>query len=167
MNKAHGKLNQDQISGYFRANVGILIINDQGLLLAAERKEKPGSWQLPQGGIDQGEDEEDAALREMREELGFDEMDTKNLLRSLGESGWFSYQLPKSNWSEKHGRGQTQKFFAYQFIGQDSQLDEKFADSEEFRDWKWMSITDLIAVAWDIRKPVYEAVGSAFASFLS
>jgi 8-oxo-dGTP pyrophosphatase MutT (NUDIX family) len=126
MSQSHEALNQNQISGYFRANVGILLINKAYLVLAAERSERPGAWQLPQGGIDQGEEEEQAAMREMREELGFDKQDINDLLQPLGtHPGWFAYQLPKADWSEKNGRGQAQKYFAYRFIGEDDQLDEK------------------------------------------
>ena len=143
--KEHPKLNKNQISGYFRANVGNLIINTEGLVLAAERKERPGAWQLPQGGINQEESEEAAALREMREEIGLSEDDMNELMNLLGtHTGWFAYQLPEELWSEKNGRGQTQKFFAYRFLGQDEQLDEKFEKSEEFSSWKWVRMADLI-----------------------
>ncbi len=156
------------MSGYFRGNVGILLINKKGLVLAAERSEIPGAWQLPQGGIDQGEGVEQAALRELREELGFDNQDVKNLLQSLGtHPGWLAYELPEENWSEKNGRGQAQKFFAYRFVGGDDQLDAKFSASKEFRSWKWVNMSDLIEKVWAVRRPVYEALAQAFSAYLA
>jgi putative (di)nucleoside polyphosphate hydrolase len=168
MASEHPELSDEQISGYFRANVGILLVNSDGLVFAAERKEQPGAWQLPQGGIDQGEDEEQAARREMKEELGFVEEDLDKLLKPLGaDTAWYAYQLPRDLWSKKRGRGQVQKFFAYRFIGQDEQLNEKFSASEEFNAWKWMSISALIEEVWTIRRPVYEAIARTFSEHLA
>ena len=178
MSKEHAKLNEDQMSGYFRANVGAVIINGDGLVFAAERSKIPGAWQLPQGGINLGEKEEQAVLREIQEELGFDERDIGNLLQRLPkESGWFAYQLPEIEWSGKNGRGQTQKFFAYRFVGLDKQLDERFEEQKkqkkqagkeiEFGDWKWERMSDLTEKAWPIRRPVYEAVERAFSEYLA
>ena len=168
MGKDHAKLNEDQVSGYFRANVGVLLLNRDGLVLAAERKEIPGAWQLPQGGINQGEEEEQAVLREMREEIGFSEQDIRDLLQPLGtHPGWFAYQLPRENWSAKNGRGQAQRFFAYRFVGHDDRLDEAFGASPEFSAWKWTSMSDLIEEVWKVRRPVYEAIERAFAQHLA
>ena len=164
----HPVLQENQISGYFRANVGILIINSEGLVLVAERIERPGAWQLPQGGINQGEEEDQAVLREIKEEIGFGESEINNLLQPIGNpSNWLAYQLPKSNWSKKNGRGQVQKYFAYRYIGKDEQLDEKFSRSQEFSAWKWISISDLIKDAWHIRRPVYISVGQTFSKYLT
>jgi putative (di)nucleoside polyphosphate hydrolase len=168
MSKDHAKLNEDQVSGYFRANVGVLLINRDGLVLAAERKKVPGAWQLPQGGINRGEEEEKAALREMREELGFSEQDIHDLLQPLGtHPGWFAYQLPKENWSAKTGRGQVQKFFCYCFVGRDDRLDKVFGASQEFSAWKWIRMSDLIDEVWEVKRPVYEAVARAFLEYLA
>jgi putative (di)nucleoside polyphosphate hydrolase len=168
MSKDHAKLNEDQLSGYFRANVGVLIINNKGLVLAAERIKVPGAWQLPQGGINQGEEEEEAALREIREELGFSEQDIYDLLQPFGiHPGWFGYQLPKKDWSPKNGRGQTQRFFGYRFVGTDDELNERFKGSPEFSAWKWTGMSDLIAEVWQVRRPVYEAVRRAFSEHLA
>jgi putative (di)nucleoside polyphosphate hydrolase len=164
----HPALQEDQISGYFRANVGIVIINHKGQVLAAERRERKGAWQLPQGGIDQGEDEEQAALREMREEVGFSKEDIEQFIRPLGtHAGWFAYQLPKDLWSNKRGRGQAQKFFAYRYVGSDERLNDVFKESEEFSTWKWTSLTDLLDETWEVRQPVYEAVCRAFGDYLT
>jgi putative (di)nucleoside polyphosphate hydrolase len=179
MLKEHPKLQEDQISGYFRANVGVVIINRDGLVRAGKRCDVPGDeWQLPQGGITQGEEEEQAALREIREELGLNEQDTGDLLQPLGtHDGWFAYELPKINWSTKNGRGQTQKYFAYRFIGQDDRLETRFEQlrgryEEEKKElelcaWKWTSMSDLTNKAVAFRRPVYEAVRQAFSNFLA
>lgn len=165
---AQSKLQDDQISGYFRANVGILIINTKGQVLACERSEQKGAWQLPQGGIKPGEEEEEAALREMREEIGFTEDDIKTLIQPLGtHEGWFAYQLPRNLWSAKRGRGQTQKFFAYRYVGTDDRIREVFEKSQEFSDWKWTSLSDLIDETWEVRRPVYEAVSRAYRDYLT
>lgn len=164
----HPKLDDEQISGYFRANVGILIINSRGQVLAAERAEIEGAWQLPQGAIDPGEEEAEAAVREMQEEVGFSDEDVETLLRPLGtHPGWFAYQLPKDRWSRKCGRGQTQKFFGYRYLGDDERLNEVFSRSEEFSNWKWIRFSDLIEETWEVRRPVYRAVVREFSGYLA
>jgi putative (di)nucleoside polyphosphate hydrolase len=170
MSKDHAILNEDQVSGYFRASVGILIINHKGLVLAAERIKVPGAWQLPQGGINQGEEDEEAVLREIREELGLSALDIDDLFQPLGtHAGWFGYQLPKEDWKPKTGRGQTQKFFAYRFEGGDDRFNEsiKAVPEPEFRPCKWTKMSDLVAEVWQVRRPVYEAVGRAFSEHLA
>lgn len=164
----HAELGEDQVSGYFRANVGILLINAQGKVLACERSEQRGAWQLPQGGIKPGEEEEEAALREMCEEVGFTEDDIEKLIEPLGtHEGWFAYQLPEDLWSAKRGRGQVQKFFAYRYVGTDDRIREVFEKSQEFSDWKWTSLSGLIDETWEVRRPVYEAVSRAFGGYLT
>ncbi|BBO16308.1 RNA pyrophosphohydrolase [Candidatus Brocadia pituitae] len=167
MRKEHPQLSEGQVSGYFRANVGILIINPKDKrVLAAERKGVRGAWQLPQGGIDQDEEESDSALREIREELGFNQRDTQNLLKPIDTYPcWFAYQLPKS--SGKHGIGQAQKFFAYHFLGEDRDLNERIKKSEEFCAWKWIKMSELIKEVWEVRRPVYESVARAFSQWLA
>lgn len=168
MGLEHGRLEENQQSGYFRAKVGLLIVNEEGLVLACERREREGAWQLPQGGIDIDEEPDHAAKREMREELGFSGRDARELVELEATSNcWFAYELPPSLWSEKHGRGQAQKFFAFRFRGTDGDLDRRIEASSEFGDWKWIKMTDLVTEAWEVRKPVYEAVAAAFEDLLA
>lgn len=129
----------------YRPCVGIILFNRTGQVFVAQRIDNPGpAWQMPQGGIDEGEDPETAAWREMDEEIGT----TKATL--LEESrGWLTYDLPADLvpkiWKGRF-RGQRQKWFAFHFDGQDQdiKIDTKHA---EFSAWKWvdfMRVPDLI-----------------------
>jgi putative (di)nucleoside polyphosphate hydrolase len=135
----------DQTLGY-RPGVGIMLLNRAGEVFVGRRIDMPAmpAWQMPQGGIDPGETPFQAALRELREEIGTDKAEL------LGESqGWFKYDLPaelsRGVWGGRY-RGQQQKWFAMRFTGDDSDIDIATAHPE-FNAWKWVSperLADLI-----------------------
>ncbi len=103
-------LDPSQIPATFRANAGLAVLNGEGLVLAVERGDSPGSWQLPQGGMDPGESPETAAYRELEEETGLCRADVE-ILGVLPQ--WLVYELPPEWRRKKTGLGQAQKWFAF------------------------------------------------------
>jgi putative (di)nucleoside polyphosphate hydrolase len=152
-------------SQFFRANVGIAVVNADGEVLALERYEFPGSWQLPQGGIDEGEEPADAARRELREEtgLGWDQVEL------LGEHPrWLAYELEPDMRKPDTGRGQVQKWFVVRLVEPDARIDIDAIDERkghpEFRAFAWMTPTELVRRAARFRLPVYEPLADFIAS---
>jgi len=144
---------------YFRAGVGAIIINDKGEVLALERKNIEGAWQMPQGGIDPGEEPLNAVYREVKEETNID----KNLLTFVAEHPeWLAYELDKGKRSLKHGRGQVQKWFLLRFCGKDNDIDILNVQEKEFSSWKWMRMNDLISEIVGFKKPVYQKLLNEF-----
>lgn len=153
----------------YRPNVGAVLFNHAGLVLVARRADLPnteapaGGWQLPQGGIDEGEDPRQAVLRELAEEIGTDRAEV------IGEHDeWLTYDLP----AELVGvalkgrfRGQRQRWFALRFMGQDSDIRLDQDPHPEFDAWRWAPLAELpdLAVTW--KRPIYEALVRSFARF--
>ncbi len=149
-----------------RPCVGLMVINAQGLVWVGRRfgtfKDPPaGRWQMPQGGIDEGEAPAEAAMRELAEETG---------MRSghiIGESRtWYPYDLPThligKVWGGRY-RGQTQKWFAIRFTGDDCEIDIAPTDHEpEFDAWRWAPIDDVLALIVPFKRDVYTAVIAEF-----
>ena len=145
----------------YRPCVGVLLFNPAGLVWIGRRIGLPEHpWQMPQGGIDKGEAPEEAALRELREETGTD----KALI--VGETqGWLSYDLPGWARSPDGGkawggkwRGQTQKWFACRFIGEDSDFNINDHDPE-FDSWRWAEMDEVPGLIVEFKRAVYaEAV---------
>ena len=149
----------------YRAGVGIVLINDAGLIFVGQRLDSSQeAWQMPQGGIDPGEAPLDTAFRELAEETGV----TKAAL--LAEShDWLSYDLPPelvaSIWKGRY-RGQRQKWFAMRFTGTDADVDIATAHAE-FRSWRWAPHHELSAMIVPFKRELYEAVLSEFAEYLA
>jgi putative (di)nucleoside polyphosphate hydrolase len=146
----------DQKHAYFRAGVGIVVFNAGGRVLACERADHAGSWQLPQGGLRAGEEPREAAYRELEEETGIRE-DRVEFLDEYPE--WLAYELPPGSRDTKKGRGQVQRWFLFRFHGGDSEI----RLGHEFRAWKWMKLQDLAATTAAFRRPVYKKLARAFA----
>lgn len=145
----------------FRAGVGAVILNKDGKVLALERKDIPGAWQLPQGGLDEDESPLEAVKREIHEETG---ISVKNLELLSNESCLLAYELPPKARSRKTGRGQVQYWFLFRFSGPDEAI--TLGDKKEFSAWKWMSMDKLAAkVVW-FKQPVYQELAKEFKSFL-
>lgn len=146
---------------YFRAGVGAIIVDDIGRTLALERSDIPGAWQLPQGGLEDGEEPSVAVLREIGEETGI----SQSVLDLVDEyPDLLAYELPPEARSMKTGRGQVQYWFLFRIKGDDSEID--IAKSEEFADWRWMSVKQLLTEVVDFRARVYQRLTTHFSEYL-
>ncbi len=153
----------------YRRNVGAVLFSRDGLVLVAHRigmpmKDGPdGGWQLPQGGIDRGEDPADAVLRELAEEIG-----TANAAIIGEHPDWLTYDLPPHlvgvAWGGRY-RGQSQKWFALRFLGQDAEVRLNADDHPEFDAWRWVELAYLPALAVAFKRPVYEVLAESFRRF--
>ena len=144
----------------FRPCVGIFLINPEGKIFVGARNDLSGNhWQMPQGGIDDGETPEIAAIREMKEEIG-----TAKAEIILAHEHWIYYRLPpelsKIAWDGRF-QGQKQKWFALRFLGSDADIDIE-TDHPEFHAWKWAKLEQLPDMAVDFKRSAYEEVRSAF-----
>ena len=146
----------------YRPCVGVMVLNREGLVFVGRRifADLDEAWQMPQGGIDAGEDVREAALRELEEETGI-----RNV-RVLAEAEeWFTYDLP----AEAIGvalkgkfRGQRQKWFAVRFLGEDGDIDLNAHRPPEFDAFRWVSIDDLPGLIVPFKRDVYGKVVAAF-----
>ncbi len=144
----------------YRPGVGLMLLDREGRIWVGERGDAPGAWQMPQGGIDQGESPEAAALRELEEEVG------TGKARIIAESrDWLTYDLPprllKRAWGGKW-RGQRQKWFLLRFQGEDSDIDVNRHHPPEFSSWRWAEVGELIDLAIAFKRPLYERVVAEF-----
>ncbi len=137
-----------------------MLINRDNLVLVAQRIEQVAeAWQMPQGGVDEGETPRQAALRELKEEIG---TDRAKIIAETEE--WIPYDLPRDLadkvWNGRF-RGQTQKWFAMRFLGNDSDINLATA-RPEFIEWKWTSLDSLIDVAVSFKRDNYAQVVAEF-----
>ena len=143
----------------YRPCVGIMLINCQHRVLIGKRLDSklnaPFAWQMPQGGINKGEKPEIAAFRELGEEIG-----TSNAKIICEYKKWLNYDLPeelkKTLWQGKF-IGQTQKWFAMKFLGEDSEINIK-TQEPEFIEWKWIKPEDLLSVVVPFKLEIYETL---------
>ena len=137
-----------------RSGVGAIVLNNQNKVFVGKRKDNPvDKWQMPQGGVDDGED----YLTAMKREL-FEETSIKNIEVLKELKGYFEYELPKNLigiiWKGKY-RGQKQKWFISDFTGKDEEINLK-TKKPEFIDWKWISLDELPLVIVDFKKKLYQ-----------
>ena len=144
----------------YRPCVGITLFNAQGQVFVGERIDTPGAWQMPQGGIDEGETVQQAAYRELLEETGTDKADIIQIAE-----GTICYDLPphlqKSLWNGKY-RGQEQTWIALRFQGIDSDINLNHFDPAEFLAWKWVNINEILDLIVPFKREVYEQVIDKF-----
>ena len=158
----------------YRANVGAALFNRDGLVLVARRIDlpavegrvgsegRPSIWQMPQGGIDEGEDPRVAVLRELREEVGTDRAEI-----IAEHPDWLSYDLPPHLLGRVLGgryRGQRQRWFALRFTGSDDDIRLDLDPHPEFDAWKWLPLAELSKQAVGFKQPIYSILATSFAA---
>ncbi len=153
----------------YRPCVGVVLFNPEGLVWIGRRADKPNDegkglwWQMPQGGIDAGEDPQAAALRELSEETGV------RSARLIAEApGWLAYDLPEhligKAWGGRY-RGQRQKWYAALFHGAEDEIDiSGHGHPAEFDAWRWERLEVLPELVVPFKREVYEKVVDAFRS---
>lgn len=153
----------------YRPCVGVMLINADGLVFVGNRRDKAGdgddAWQMPQGGLDEGEAPIAGARRELAEETNVTSVD---LLAEAPD--WYSYDVPEdlaTGRFRRKWRGQTQKWFAMRFTGDPAEIDIDRpmggAHPAEFKAWRWQRAADLPGLIVPFKRPVYEKVCAAFA----
>ena len=144
----------------YRPCVGICLVNDDGLIFAGKRIDnRSEAWQMPQGGIDEGEDAVTACFREMAEEIV---TDNAELVAEYPD--WLDYDIPEPLANKLwHGtyRGQSQKWMLLRYRGADSDINIE-TDIPEFESWQWMAPEQLVQLAVPFKKDVYQALMAEF-----
>ncbi|MEM6902097.1 MAG: RNA pyrophosphohydrolase [Pseudomonadota bacterium] len=134
----------------YRPCVGIILTNAAGLIFIGERADAPGAWQMPQGGIDAGEDVPSAALRELNEEIGTDKAAIKSIT-----STWLAYDFPpgigRGKWA-----GQKQRWVLATFTGDDGDIDLTADQHQEFMDWRWATADEVLSLIVEFKRDVYQ-----------
>ena len=148
----------------YRPCVGICLVNDEGMIFAGKRIDnRAEAWQMPQGGIDEGEDAVTACFREMAEEIGTDKAE---LIAQHPE--WLDYDIPESLanklWNGAY-KGQTQKWMLLRYKGVDADINIA-TEIPEFESWQWMAPEDLVSLAVPFKQNVYRALMESFKDHL-
>ena len=139
-----------------RSGVGIVVLNEENKIFVAKRIDNPSNfWQMPQGGVDLGEDFLTAAYRELEEETSI-----KNVKLIDELDGFITYFLPDHLlgiiWKGKY-KGQKQKWFVMRFLGKDDEINIK-TKNPEFLDWKWIELKKITELVVDFKLNVYQEV---------
>ena len=139
-----------------RSGVGIVVLNEKNKVFVARRIDNPKNfWQMPQGGINDGENNYEAALRELKEETSIVSVE---LIKEIDKK--LTYILPNNLigiiWKGKF-KGQIQKWFVMRFLGNESEININ-TEKPEFLDWKWIDIENLPKIAVDFKLDVYKSI---------
>ncbi len=150
----------------YRPCVGVMLVNAEGKVFVGQRIDTAATaWQMPQGGIDPGEDARDAALRELWEETGV----PAELVRIEAETlDWIRYELPDDLvgkiWKGRYC-GQQQRWFLMRFLGTDDQIRIE-TEHPEFSQWRWLDPRELVSNIVPFKRQVYSTVVKEFAKYL-
>jgi putative (di)nucleoside polyphosphate hydrolase len=165
MKPAMSKLSDSEIERLpYRRGVGIVLLNGKDEVFVAQRIDSPEpAWQMPQGGIDRGEEPLAAAWRELYEETG-----VKSAVLLEETANWLRYDLPRelvpNIWKGRY-RGQEQKWFAFRFTGNDAEIKIDGAHPE-FSAWRWADFKKTPELIVGFKRPLYEQVVKAFQHLL-
>lgn len=149
----------------YRPNVGLMVLNKNGDVFMAHRRDcRDKAWQMPQGGIDKGEDEYAAALRELREETNI-----TSVVLIAESTRWYSYDFPDGvhfvSERKKAFAGQTQKWFLFEFKGDEREIDLNTPDPE-FNEWQWVKAEKIVDMIVAFKRDVYRQVVDEFMPFI-
>lgn len=149
-------------SGQYRPGVGVVLLNARGEVFVGRRADlKDDAWQMPQGGIDEGESPQQAAFRELKEEIGTDKADV-----IAESSGWLQYDVPRELAPKKWGgrwKGQRQKWLVMLFRGSDSDINLA-TEHPEFDKWRWVAVEDLPELVAPFKRQLYLDVIGEFST---
>ncbi len=148
----------------YRPCAGIMLMNANNHIFVGKRIDMPSDyWQMPQGGIDEGESPLEAATRELLEEIGTDKAE---LVKELDQ--WVTYDLPEELigkvWKGRY-RGQKQRWFLFRFTGSDKDIDIE-TEHPEFSTWKWASIDSLVDNIVPFKKVIYQEIVDGFSEIV-
>jgi putative (di)nucleoside polyphosphate hydrolase len=149
----------------YRPNIGIMVINDTGKVLVCQRADnvEGGKWQMPQGGIDENEDTIKAGLRELNEETGIT-ADEIEIIDLWDEYHYYDFPI-ESVYNEY--KGQKQKWLLVKYLKDDNSINLANAQDNEFLEYKWDLMANIVKDVWIVRKPIYKALENRYAQYLA
>ena len=152
--------NSDMNNLPYRPCVGLAVFNVHGNVFVGNRIDTPGAWQMPQGGIDEGEDIKTAALRELKEEIGTDKV---TIIRIANKKIRYDVpmELSTKHWGGKY-RGQEQTWVALRFTGDDSDIKLDAHLPQEFDKWQWVPLQQTVDLIVPFKRETYRSVIELF-----